>query len=873
MEPRLDQTRRVFLCHNSLDKARIESLALALLKAGAVRTWLDTWEIRGGDDWEAHIRREFTASWSCIVFVGPHGFGPFQRLEVHWAVQRSQLDPDYRVLPVILPGAGADAMNELSSVMSGTQWISLQGGWDTGASLNPLLKALRGERPGPPAFAISVAVAAEHWDTGGRRDRSTLLRGSALDTARALLVDPETFDGLSLAFIAASAADQQRRNRRTIVALSTTAVILVLIAGWANVQRLTAETAQAAEAQARERESEQRAEAERQRDAARAAESAERTAREDELRQRSLAEHRRREAEAQRELANQRREVAESRAWAAEARRLAPVEMIAALALGADAYERSPTTEAWTALLEGLNRARHMKRVHRCEKGHKATGAALSPGRGLVLAYTCMGSNATALNVVANSGLLIHTQTVAGDARHFVLLDESRLVVASPSGLALVELDRFPARVSVINDAAVTTIANAPSLAGFFTSTAVGEVRLWRQGVEGSSGWASSLVRPANNRYVQELLWRDDQLLEVHESGGEITLRQLDGRLVHAAPRLRPSEQGTIAGRPCSVAFPRPSMRYFAIAATPAGQAFGYATESNDVVVGRHSAQGCFDVTTMPGHTHNLLRLVLSDDARRAASAGALVDADDGHGVVLWDLEQLHPMAGATQAIVPSTARPHGDVRMTGTGGATSPSDCKVNTAGGAGAHIYERSGTLVIDDRRLGPVYKHQMPPEAGSCAGLAYGRAGRVAVRVASEYEPMLVFRPTASGQRGYGRETWLNPLKAPSGLRTTLRQPHLSDDGRVLAAISNESEIGLFDVTERRLVGTLPPGDVRTISLSPDGLTLRTDGSVGSWSWNLDPRAMARRARELSAAAPSARAAAASAAGTLPTLASKL
>ena len=64
----MDKTRRVFLCHNSSDKALVESVALAMLKAGAVRTWLDTWEIRGGEDWKEHIRREFAASWSCIAF-------------------------------------------------------------------------------------------------------------------------------------------------------------------------------------------------------------------------------------------------------------------------------------------------------------------------------------------------------------------------------------------------------------------------------------------------------------------------------------------------------------------------------------------------------------------------------------------------------------------------------------------------------------------------------------------------------------------------------------------------------------------------------------------------------------------------------------
>jgi len=71
------KTGRVFLCHNSREKETIKALALRLLAEGGIRTWLDTWEVPGGADWEKHIRREFTASWSCLVFLGPSGFGTF----------------------------------------------------------------------------------------------------------------------------------------------------------------------------------------------------------------------------------------------------------------------------------------------------------------------------------------------------------------------------------------------------------------------------------------------------------------------------------------------------------------------------------------------------------------------------------------------------------------------------------------------------------------------------------------------------------------------------------------------------------------------------------------------------------------------------
>jgi len=54
------------------------------------------------------------------------------------------------------------------------------------------------------------------------------------------------------------------------------------------------------------------------------------------------------------------------------------------------------------------------------------------------------------------------------------------------------------------------------------------------------------------------------------------------------------------------------SQRYFTHAVTPSNQGFGYTTEGNDVVIALSTQLGCYQATTLSGHTHNILKLVLS---------------------------------------------------------------------------------------------------------------------------------------------------------------------------------------------------------------------------------------------------------------------
>lgn len=228
----MDSVGRVFLCHNSLDKEFVKSLALVLLRSGALRTWLDTWEIIGGKDWEEHVQREFFKSWACLVIVGENGLGPYQRQEIEWAKARNAADSSYLLIPVLLPNADSSALTILEEILPRIHWVQFNHLQPDTDSAEPILKALRGQRPGPPAFAIRIAVSAEEWETSGRLDRSAFLRGHKLRSAKRLLTDPNVCDELSVAFISACDAAQGQRRRNAVGVLGLVVVLFSIGAAW-----------------------------------------------------------------------------------------------------------------------------------------------------------------------------------------------------------------------------------------------------------------------------------------------------------------------------------------------------------------------------------------------------------------------------------------------------------------------------------------------------------------------------------------------------------------------------------------------------------------------------------------------------------------
>ena len=101
----------VFLSYNSVDADAVEQLARRLTGAN-LTVWFDRWRISAGDDWQDELADGLARSDGCLVFVGPSGIGDWARQELKVALDRSAKRPGYRVVPVLLPGAGVPVRSD-----------------------------------------------------------------------------------------------------------------------------------------------------------------------------------------------------------------------------------------------------------------------------------------------------------------------------------------------------------------------------------------------------------------------------------------------------------------------------------------------------------------------------------------------------------------------------------------------------------------------------------------------------------------------------------------------------------------------------------------------------------------------------------------
>jgi hypothetical protein len=97
-----DQAADVFLCHNSEDKPLVREISANLERLG-VRTWLDNSALRPGDPWPELLEFQVQSVKSAAVFLGPHGVGKWQRVEIN-ALLDEFVHRRCRIVPVLLPG-------------------------------------------------------------------------------------------------------------------------------------------------------------------------------------------------------------------------------------------------------------------------------------------------------------------------------------------------------------------------------------------------------------------------------------------------------------------------------------------------------------------------------------------------------------------------------------------------------------------------------------------------------------------------------------------------------------------------------------------------------------------------------------------------
>ena len=154
----------VFLSHSSADKPAVEELARRFAKEG-IQAWLDKWHLIPGDPWQPALEKALAESRTCVVFVGPSGFGPWQNEEMRAAIDQRVRDSGrrFRVIPVLLPGAERAERSSLPTFLAATTWVEFRDSLDDQDAFHRLVYGIRRPgawsrpRPGPLRRPVSLS--------------------------------------------------------------------------------------------------------------------------------------------------------------------------------------------------------------------------------------------------------------------------------------------------------------------------------------------------------------------------------------------------------------------------------------------------------------------------------------------------------------------------------------------------------------------------------------------------------------------------------------------------------------------------------------------------------------------------------------------
>jgi TolB-like protein len=168
-----ETSRAIFLSYSSQDAEAVRRICAALRAAG-LEVWFDQSELRGGDAWDASIRRQIR---DCALFLPvisanteARGEGYF-RLEWRLAVERSHLMADDQafLMPVVID-ATSEATARVPDRFRERQWTRLPGGETAQAFVDQVRHALAATAAKPALSAVPPPDAAKaapaprrHW--------------------------------------------------------------------------------------------------------------------------------------------------------------------------------------------------------------------------------------------------------------------------------------------------------------------------------------------------------------------------------------------------------------------------------------------------------------------------------------------------------------------------------------------------------------------------------------------------------------------------------------------------------------------------------------------------------------------------------------
>lgn len=149
----------IFLSHNSRDKPAVEEIGRKLRHA-SLNPWLDKEQLIPGARWQGQLADGLRASATCGVFIGPAGFGDWAREELDVAQNRAAKEPDFRLIPILLPGLPEPFdFDSLPPFLTARTWVDFRKGQDDPQALAVLIKAIQG-LPAGSDYAVSASPKA-----------------------------------------------------------------------------------------------------------------------------------------------------------------------------------------------------------------------------------------------------------------------------------------------------------------------------------------------------------------------------------------------------------------------------------------------------------------------------------------------------------------------------------------------------------------------------------------------------------------------------------------------------------------------------------------------------------------------------------------
>jgi hypothetical protein len=170
--------KAVFLSYASQDAQAAQQLCNALQAAG-IEVWFDQSELRGGDAWDASIRRQIKACALFIAIISRHTHtrdeGYF-RLEWKLAVDRSHLMVADRpfLLPVVIDDT-SDQDEKVPDRFRDVQWTRLPGGKNAETFVERVRRLLSPDATPPAAPASGRRRCSHHQHSLRPPERSLRL--------------------------------------------------------------------------------------------------------------------------------------------------------------------------------------------------------------------------------------------------------------------------------------------------------------------------------------------------------------------------------------------------------------------------------------------------------------------------------------------------------------------------------------------------------------------------------------------------------------------------------------------------------------------------------------------------------------------------